>query len=239
MLLLDRTTQTTAWNLACDEVLLHWSEVSDGPEVLRFWEASDKAVVMGMAGRAGEEVNQGACRDQGIPILRRCSGGGTVLQGPGCLNYALILDLDHRSEAATVGSTNSWVMRRHASVFSELLGREVTQEGVSDLVVSGRKFSGNAQRRRRSRALFHGTVLLDFDLGLISSLLPLPARRPRYRRDRPHEEFIANTYLSAEQVSQALSRVWLAQGKLESPPLQELEDLLQSKYNQDDWNLRR
>src|SRR5262245_29464931 len=91
MRLLDYTFPTPEENLACDEALLDLCEAGHAPEVLRFWEPSSHFVVVGYANRIADEVNVTECRTRGIPILRRCSGGGTVLQGPGCVNYALVL----------------------------------------------------------------------------------------------------------------------------------------------------
>ena len=87
--LLDLTLSTPAENLAADEALLDEREATAGEPVLRLWESPEHFVVVGYSNRVGTEVNEPACRARGIPILRRCSGGGTVLQGPGCLNYAL------------------------------------------------------------------------------------------------------------------------------------------------------
>src|SRR6185295_5909726 len=80
---LDQTFPTAEENLACDEALLDWCDAGDGPEVLRFWEPQQHFVVVGYSNRVEREVNVAACRESGIPILHRCSGGGTVLQGPG------------------------------------------------------------------------------------------------------------------------------------------------------------
>ena len=59
--------------------------------MLRFWEPNKPFVVVGYANQAAREVDLEACRKLGIPVFRRCTGGGTVLQGPGCLNYSLDL----------------------------------------------------------------------------------------------------------------------------------------------------
>src|ERR1041384_3554800 len=91
MKLLDLTLPTPAENLACDEALLDACEGGAADEVLRFWESSTPFVVVGYGNKVAREVNVAACEARGIPILRRCSGGGTVVQGPGCLSYALVL----------------------------------------------------------------------------------------------------------------------------------------------------
>src|SRR5207244_9124660 len=90
MFYVDRVLPTLAENLALDEALLLAAE-ENGPEVLRLWEWRTPAVVLGAAGRLREEVYEEHCHADGVPILRRASGGGTVLLGPGCLVYSLVL----------------------------------------------------------------------------------------------------------------------------------------------------
>jgi lipoate---protein ligase len=188
LLHLDLTLPTPAENLACDEALLDWCDGggSNGG-VLRFWEPPQHFVVLGYANKAGAELDVEACRSRQIPILRRCSGGGAVLQGPGCLNYTLVLKIDEALRSIT--ETNCLVMKRNAAALSALLGAAVTVEGFTDLALNNLKFSGNAQRRKRHFLLFHGTFLLDFDLELLEKLLLPPSKQPAYRRNRSHAEF--------------------------------------------------
>src|ERR1035441_6566637 len=84
---LDLTLPTPAANLACDEALLDACEEQGGGEVLRFWEPRDYFVVVGVSNHVAREVNRPACQRENLGVYRRCSGGGAVLQGPGCLNY--------------------------------------------------------------------------------------------------------------------------------------------------------
>ena len=85
----DLTLSTPAENLACDEALLQLAE-EDGAagEILRVWEPMQYFVVVGYANRVATEVNLPFCQDNGVPVLRRCTGGGTVLQGPGFFKTA-------------------------------------------------------------------------------------------------------------------------------------------------------
>src|SRR5919109_1663387 len=111
--LLDLTFATPAENLASDEALLDTCDEGSGPEVLRFWEPRQHFVVVGYSNHVEREVNLAACRKLGIPILRRCSGGGAILQGPGCLNYSLILKSGFDPALQTVTGTNRFVLERN------------------------------------------------------------------------------------------------------------------------------
>src|SRR5689334_16956944 len=106
MKILDLTLPTPAENLACDEALLQAAETGNSGEVLRFWESPTHFVVVGYANKVGAEVNVAACDARNVPILRRCSGGGTVLQGPGCLNYALVLRIADDQPTHSIHSAN-------------------------------------------------------------------------------------------------------------------------------------
>jgi lipoate-protein ligase A len=105
-------------------------------------------------------------------------------------------------------------MGRLCQALSRLSPWPVRVEGYTDLAVGDRKFSGNAQYRRRGAILFHGTFMLDFDLALIEELLAVPARVPRYRRGRSHLEFLTNLAISRFDLGDALREAWGATASL-------------------------
>src|SRR3990172_2123148 len=97
------TLDTPAQNLALDEALLDWLERDRSDrEVLRIWGSPVPVVVVGRPSKLDQEVDQAACAERGIPILRRPSGGATVLIGPGCLMFALVLSCQRRPELRAV-----------------------------------------------------------------------------------------------------------------------------------------
>lgn len=235
---LDLTLPTAAENLACDEALLEWGEQDESVEALRFWTPPSTFVVAGYANQAAREVDLEACAVRGIPVFRRVSGGGTVLQGPGCLNYALVLQVAQAVELQSIVAANAYVLERHRRAMENLLGRPVRVQGQTDLAIDGRKFSGNAQRRRRRAALFHGTFLLGLDVELVEAVLRQPSREPAYRAGRLHREFVVNLKLPAEAVKEALRRAWGADEPLAAVPLETVNGLVRDKYTQAAWNLR-
>ncbi len=77
-------------NLACDEALLLVAEERGGPPALRFWELDHPAVVLGASCRIGENVRVETCKDDGVPIARRSSGGGTDREkGSGTVSHVI------------------------------------------------------------------------------------------------------------------------------------------------------
>lgn len=232
----DATLDTPAANLAADEALLNACE-NGGPEVLRFWTPSDYFVVLGFSNTAVREANLENCRRDNIPILRRCSGGGAVLQGPGCLNYALVLRIDLHDELQTIPGSNTFIMRRQREALEHATAQPVTIEGCTDLCLRTLKFSGNSQRRLRHALLFHGTFLLDFHLGAIEKLLAAPSRQPAYRQNRPHTAFLTNLHAPADAIKSALCQTWNATEPLATPP--DFQKLAAEKYATDAWNFSR
>lgn len=235
---LDLSLKTPAENLALDEALLEEHEEGSLGPSLRFWESPTAFVVLGYANRLATETNPAACAARGIPILRRSSGGGTVVQGPGCLNYNLILPInDH--ETATITQTNDFVMNRHREVFAKLLNTdEVQVRGCTDIALGPLKFSGNAQRRKRRALMFHGAFLLNFDLSLIEALLPFPSRQPNYRANRAHTDFLTNLHLPAQLVKDAVREAWQVSAELPAWPRLRTQRLATERFASDDWNAK-
>jgi len=237
MRLLDLTLPDPAANLALDEALLLAAEETGGGEVLRMWELPSPAVVLGAGGSMAIDVNIAACEADGIPILRRASGGGTVLIGPGCLCFSLVLGYDSTPGLEDIRASNRYVLGRVAIALRPLVAARF--EGTSDLAVHSLKVSGNAQQRKRRHFLHHGTILCGFDLGLIGKYLHSPERQPDYRRNRAHSEFVANLATTTAEVKRLLAAEWQADGEYAPTPWELLRSLVAGKYSFDGWNRRR
>ncbi len=233
---LDLTLSDPATNLALDEALLLDAESATGGEVLRVWEWPAPVVVLGSGCVLADEVNEPACLADGVPILRRSSGGGTILWGRGCLLFSLVLSYDRAAELTQIGSSYCFILGRIASSLG-LTG--VRLLGISDLAVGDHKFSGNAQQRKRSFLLHHGTLLYDFDATLVGRYLRVPPRQPEYREQRPHEDFLCNLPLAAPEMKRQLRAAWGADEDLATWPEETVRSLSTEKYTQREWTRRR
>jgi lipoate-protein ligase A len=260
MKLLELTLPTPAENLACDEALLNWAETGGG-EVLRFWESSEHFVVVGYTNRVETEVNVAACAARSIPILRRCSGGGTVLQGPGCLNYSLVLQIASHPPLASISGANKFIMERNrGAIESEVQNQNpearISVCGHTDLalvtghspaapkrseggaLVTHLKISGNSQRRLKRSLLFHGTFLVNFDLPLVSELLRMPSKQPDYRDNRGHGDFLSNLNVPTDRLKRALAKIWNTDEEMHDLPDKEVHKLAAQRYSTAKWNFK-
>jgi lipoate-protein ligase A len=238
MRLLDLTLGTAAENLALDEALLDAAEAGDlGDEVLRFWESPEPFVVLGRSSKVAEEVNHQECGKRGMPILRRCSGGASVLAGPGCLMYALVLSQEQRPELALVSEAHRLVMETMVRGLASLIPG-VAFLGTSDLAIGHDKFSGNSLRLKRSHLLYHGTLLYAFPLATIAACLRAPPRQPEYRQGRSHGDFLVNVAASPNALRKSLKQAWRVTAPLANWPQARTLQLAADKYQKRSWNYR-
>lgn len=241
MLLLDLSLPTAAENLALDEALLDSVDEQPGaPELLRLWECPQTAAVLGRSGKVAEEVNISVCEAAGVPVLRRSSGGGTVLLGPGCLMYSLRLSYGKRPHLRALDQAHWEVLSTISAALNRLLpGLQCKPCGTSDLASNNRKFSGNSLRCKRNFLLYHGTLLYDFDLPLIEPLLKPPPRQPDYRHERTHGEFVMNLPSNAAALRSALIEAWEANEPFGESPNELTTELLDQRYLREAWNFER
>ena len=241
---LDRTEADPRRDLALDEALLRTVNDRGGPGALRVWERPEFCAVLGRANRAGRNVNAAACAAGGVPVLRRGSGGGTVLLGPGALCWSLVLPVGPPAGVpGDVPAVTAAVMHRAADALRSL-APAIGVDGTSDLTVPGPgntrvKVGGNAQRWLKSAMLHHGALLYDFDLAAIPRYLSPPERQPDYRAGRGHAAFVTNLRAPRGELVAALRRAFGATGPAPDVPGGLVEDLLAERYARADWHARR
>ena len=179
--------------LAAETTLLESVE-QGGPPAFRTWTAPQPTVVVGRSVLIEEEVDEGFCRARGIAIVRRQSGGRSVVVGPGTLQYAFALPYALAEGLSTISGSKRFCNRLLTEALGHAthLGYVIDEDTSGDLVVDGRKVAGLALRRRRVGLLLHGTILVTADLELIASSLRHPKQEPTYRAGRAHRTFIRN-----------------------------------------------
>jgi lipoate-protein ligase A len=233
----DLTLPSVEENLALDEALLVEADQGRAGAVLRYWESPRPAVVLGASRRIAEDVRVNECIADSVPIVRRSSGGGTVLIGPGALNVTVVLPADTAAGLSAVDTAQRYVLTRMAEAL-QAPERPVQVLGSGDLTLAGRKLAGSAQRRLRHWFLVHCSILYDFPLPLIGRYLTVPSRQPAYRAGRSHDEFLMNLGLPRTIILSFIQSAWCPSSSLSSAPdvpYDLLTTLLSDKFANRAW----
>lgn len=194
---------TTEENIAFDERLLNQAEQGQRNKILRFWEVLDYVVVLGRGTSVFNDVFINRCRKDKVKIIKRISGGGTVLLGKGCLNYSLILPYNVNANLLNIKSSFKYILGKIVTAFQEK-GLNLTYYPTSDLAINDKKVSGNAQARKKRFLLHHGTFLYNFDIDRINLYLKEPKKTPEYRNGRVHKDFLTNLPLSCNEIKEII-----------------------------------
>ena len=236
MKLIDKTLADATQNVALDEALLLEAEESRDQEgFLRIWEPADWVVVVGRGSSISREVELTRCQADGLPIIRRSSGGATIIAGPGCLFYAVVLSLDAYPSLRQIDQAHTFVLSRLVCELKKLVPT-LERKGTSDLAIGGHKVSGNSLRCRKSHLLYHGTLLYDMPLDRLTRYLRFPPRQPDYRQSRSHADFVCNLKLSRNVVKQAVLAAWGHPATAVHWPQETTEKLVAEKYSIETWN---
>lgn len=164
-----------ALNMGIDEALLGSVSRGEAEPTLRFYTWSPSCVTVGYFQSLEAEVDLEACRRLGVDAVRRLTGGGAVFHEAE-LTYSIVLPLGH--ELAPDDILESYRLICSGLVAGlERLGVAASFEPINDIAAGGKKISGNAQTRRASCLLQHGTILLDSDPERMFSLLKVPAEK--------------------------------------------------------------
>lgn len=231
---------TVEEQLALDEALLE--EAHEGvvrETVVRTWMAEEPTVVLGSSSQVTAEVDLDACRRLGVRVMRRPSGGLTVVLGPGCLMWTVVTH--HSLGAPAIEAIHAATLEPLATALREA-GRPVTRRGTSDLALLSdtgeRKVAGNALRVRRHGVLYHGTLLDRFDLDLVGRVLKHPPREPDYRGRRSHAAFLANLDLGRSTLDAAVRSAFAATSERLAWPQDRVQRLVRDRYGNPHWTAR-
>ena len=160
MLLIINDSKNAYYNLAAEEYLID----NFDDDIVMLWR-NDRAVVVGKNQNTIEEIDSDFVREKGISVVRRLTGGGAVFHDLGNVNYTII-----QKDRAGLFSNYEYFTRTVRD-FLQGLGVNAVLSGRNDLLIDGKKFSGNAQCVRNGRMMHHGTLMFSADVDDISGAL--------------------------------------------------------------------
>lgn len=225
-------------NMAIDEALME--TVGEVP-ILRIYGWRPAAVSIGYFQSMNEEVNFAKCREIGVDVVRRLTGGGAVLH-----EFELTYSFISREYPKNIMESYRWIC--DAIVMSiNRLGFDANFVPLNDIVIAGKKVSGNAQTRRKGVLLQHGTILLGVDVNKMFSVLKVPSEKLRDKIIKDAKERVtslAGTTFDDMATSLKTSFAAKFESKLITDALSTKEIsrarwLANRKYSSKEWNLRR
>lgn len=140
---------------------------------------------MGISGEPKKLLNIESIREEKIPVIKRFSGGGTVIVDENTLFITFIFS----KKAFGISPFPEPILRWSENIYQESWGIEKFHLRENDYCIEDKKCGGNAQYIRKDRWLHHTSFLWDYSPENMKHLL-LPEKRPKYRLDRPHAEFL-------------------------------------------------
>ncbi|WP_261805609.1 lipoate--protein ligase [Lapidilactobacillus luobeiensis] len=154
-------------NLATEQYLMNQKSF-DEPLLLFYIEKP--CIIVGRNQNTFEEINQDYVEQHGITVTRRLSGGGAVYQDLGNLCFSFVVDAKDQA----FGDFKSFV-QPIVTALQKMGASSVEVSGRNDILVDGKKFSGNAMYTRNGKTFSHGTLSFDVDLDVLTKALNVPA----------------------------------------------------------------
>lgn len=231
-------------NMAIEETA--WEGVRNGtsPPTIRFYSYKPHAVSIGCFQGIRDEVNLEVCRESGIDVVRRWTGGGAVYHDQE-ITYGVIapLEMFPRNIIESYRLICGWLVRG-----LESLGIEAEFRPINDILVGGRKISGSAQTRRGGVLLQHGTLLYDLDLATMFSALNVSREKISDKMIKSAEErvtcILKHVDMDKRDVYEAIVGAFtegkdFESGKWSESEIARARELAEKKYQSEEWMYMR
>jgi lipoate-protein ligase A len=223
-------------NLAVEEAVARGVGRGLAPPTIRLW-CNRPAVVVGLSERVEAEVDLAFCDRRGIFVARRFTGGGTVFQDEGNLNFALSVGTGHPIFSADILATYA-LMAEGVIAGLALLGLDAVYSH-DEIQLGGRKVSGFAGANDFGSVFRHGTLLVSTDEEMVYGSLR------RIKREVTNLSKCAGRVLPNQEVGRALAAgferrfgIVAVPGSLTGEERAIAAGLWRSKYSSRPWNLR-
>ncbi|HET7336801.1 MAG TPA: biotin/lipoate A/B protein ligase family protein [Candidatus Nitrosotalea sp.] len=227
------------WNMALDEVLMNCINYHTMP-ILRIYGWRPPTVSIGYFQSMDEEVDIKRCRQMGIDVVRRITGGGAVLHELE-LTYSFITNVYPKNIMESYNLICDPIV-----ICINKLGFNAKFAPLNDIIVDGKKVSGNAQTRKKGTLLQHGTILLSVNLEKMFSVLNVPSEKVKDKMIDDAKERVMGLNKPFDEVAYNLKESFsdkfgaeIVVDNLTTKEEESTKKLTEEKYTSDKWNLKR
>jgi lipoate-protein ligase A len=250
--LLDTGLHDAFYNMALDEAIAIARSQDKVPNTVRFFRWEPSAVSIGYFQSMEEEVDIAACNKMGIDYVRRRTGGGAVYHDrDGELTYSIIVNEGNRLISVDFIETYKTLCSGLVEGL-RLLGVQAEFKPINDIVVDGKKISGNAQTRSMNVVHQHGTILREVDPSVMFRVLKVPSEKIRDKMIKSVEERVTSISkllgreVRFDELKSALIKgfetafgIRLVQDETTSLEEEIASKIQRQKYAAKEWNFKR
>jgi lipoate-protein ligase A len=245
-------TNNAFMNMAIDEAILNARITGEVPNSLRFYRWQPSAVSIGKNQNPEAEIYLDACKQLGVDVVRRISGGGTVYHDyEGEVTYSVV------AKASDMGTADiaTVYLKIYEAITDALRLLGITSDfsggdakNCPNLTVKGKKISGSSQTITHSVVLQHGTILVNVDLPRMFQLIKFKDLTCTLAADIGKRKITSIQNELAHRVSpdtvanalaqgfKAILKIQLEPSQLTSKEIEVAEKLCKEKYSTKEWN---
>lgn len=202
---MENTINVEAYNLPDSEII-------NSPAPLDFciWRPDDIYIVLGRANNADSALHTDLVSRDRIRVLKRPSGGETVILSPSMAVFSIKFSQISRERPRSVFD----MINSHLIASFENAGiKNLNTKGISDISIGNLKILGSSMYLNNNTLFYHAVLNVSEDISLISKYLKHPGKEPDYRNGRPHNEFVTSLHkegyhLSVDEAEQLISNAF-------------------------------
>ncbi|WP_317855885.1 lipoate--protein ligase [Chakrabartyella piscis] len=236
MIFINVKNTDPTYNLALEQFV--FDELDQEQDYFMLWQ-NDNAIIVGKNQNAFAEINHTKVEAAGTKVVRRLSGGGAVYHDMGNINFTFIVDAKGQSEL------DMKLFCKPVVDLIQSLGAPAEVSGRNDILIDGKKISGNAQYINKGRVMHHGTIMFDSNLDLVAAILNVQGDKYISKATKSVRSRVTNvkdyiqTPISVEEFKTKLAKYIVGDTQpLELTEAQEkrLREIQKERYSQWDWN---
>ncbi|MBI2598366.1 MAG: lipoate--protein ligase family protein [Candidatus Diapherotrites archaeon] len=248
-LIVETDFNPAAKNMAIDEAIM-LSAKKTGKPTVRFYGWAPPAISIGYFQGIEQEVDLQKCKEFGVDFVRRITGGGAVFHDKE-LTYSF--SCSEQSAIVSKKIIDSYKKICNPTILGlKHLGLEANFAPLNDIIVNGKKISGNAQTRRDGAILQHGTILMEVDVEKMFSLLKVSNEKLKGKLIEDVKQRVTSVEqqlgkkVSFQKLAGALKKGFeqefsatLSKEKLSKEETGLAEKIMQEKFLTKEWNFKR
>ncbi|HHU55124.1 MAG TPA: lipoate--protein ligase [Acholeplasmataceae bacterium] len=239
MLTIINNSTNPYYNLALEEYVL--KHIKSDEDFILLWQ-NKNAIIVGRNQNTFAEINYQYVKEHNIDVVRRTSGGGAVYHDLGNLNFTFI------TKNIQDNLNNYRKFTEPVIAALNKLGVPAEFSGRNDILVDGKKISGNAQTFYKDRMLHHGTILFNANLEMVSKVLNVNIEKLQSKGIKSNRSRVTNIYpyiktkITIKEFIIHLLKHFLGNDyenriyKLTNEDLENIEKLKNEKYMTWEWN---